>query len=349
MTRAAIAQVTGISKPTISGAAQRLVAQALVIETKRKSKNTQGRAGVIYELNAEAGCVLGVALNSEFIEVRVLDLSKKVTFESSHAYDANCTVEYFEQTLHRIVSEVLASITTPLLAVGVSIADPVNVTTGQVIALPRSPFPIAHHIDFPRLFFGLVDCPVTIDNDVNWATLAERAETKLNHPDNFIYVYLGKGIGAGVVVDDRLVRGGHGLAGEIGYIKVNEHANLQDFVLEHRLKQTLMNGAPLDAHPAVNRIADIIAAAATFINPSTIILGGPLCSYPALVDTLRQRIADDLFTPTEIVASALPESAPLSGACLGAYELALTQLGMLDPLADIAQTGFVSQKDNSRG
>ena len=65
---------------------------------------------------------------------------------------------------------------------------------------------------------GLVDGPVMVDNDVNWAARAERDATNSQQLDNFAYLHLGEGLGC-AVVNDGVVRRGHaGLVGEIAHV-----------------------------------------------------------------------------------------------------------------------------------
>ena len=74
MSRASIAKLTGISRPTISESAQRLVKLGLVNETKRKTQNKQGRAGIIYEINASKGIILALAIDVKQIQLRLTNL-----------------------------------------------------------------------------------------------------------------------------------------------------------------------------------------------------------------------------------------------------------------------------------
>ncbi len=63
--------------------------------------------------------------------------------------------------------------------------------------------------------------PVFIDNDVNCATLAELSYGKGKNYDNFVCIFIGTGIGAGIVVNKKLVRGKNYAAGEIGHMKID--------------------------------------------------------------------------------------------------------------------------------
>ena len=104
----------------------------------------------------------------------------------------------------------------PRLAV-VSAADPVDRATGRLVHLPDSPF-LLGELSPTDVLAGLVDGPVMVDNDVNWAARAERDATDSQQLDDFVYLHLGEGLGC-AVVNDGVVRRGHaGLVGEIAHV-----------------------------------------------------------------------------------------------------------------------------------
>ena len=78
----------------------------------------------------------------------------------------------------------------PRLAV-VSAADPVDRATGRLVHLPDSPF-LLGELSPADVLAGLVDGPVMVDNDVNWAARAERDATNSQQLDNFAYLHLGE-------------------------------------------------------------------------------------------------------------------------------------------------------------
>jgi len=82
--------------------------------------------------------------------------------------------------------------------------------------------PQAHGVDWHLLLSEqLADRRVLIENDANFATLAEHRLGAAQGYDQVLMVTLGTGIGGGLVVDGRLRVGGHGYAGEIGHMVVD--------------------------------------------------------------------------------------------------------------------------------
>ena len=68
---------------------------------------------------------------------------------------------------------------------------------------------------------ALCGFPVKVVNDANAAALGELWQGSGKGYENVVFVTLGTGVGGGIIVDGRLLRGAHGAGGEIGHVKVN--------------------------------------------------------------------------------------------------------------------------------
>jgi glucokinase len=108
----------------------------------------------------------------------------------------------------------------PIEGIGVGLPGPVDVEKGMMRALSSfAPefidVPIAERI---RAETGL---PAFVDNDVNALALAEWTFGRGRGASSLFLLAIGSGVGGGVVLDDRLLRGKHGFAGEIGHVPIN--------------------------------------------------------------------------------------------------------------------------------
>ncbi len=112
----------------------------------------------------------------------------------------------------------------PVLAIGAAVASPVDPYRGVVIAPPNIPgwvnLPLQKHIQdrFP--------VPTALGNDANLAALAEWKFGAGKGHHNMIYITVSTGIGGGVILDNKLLLGEVGLAGELGHITVLENGPL---------------------------------------------------------------------------------------------------------------------------
>ncbi|PWJ54014.1 Sugar kinase of the NBD/HSP70 family, may contain an N-terminal HTH domain [Quadrisphaera granulorum] len=154
---------------------------------------------------------------------------------------------------------------------------------------------------------------VTLENDVNLATIAERATPELADADDFALLWVGEGLGVGVGVGGVVQRGAFGGAGEIGYLEVPRSAaaidpNATDFtdLLGGAAVVRLLGGPPEEPlRSALTRLdddvlaqlADRIALAAApvvgLLDPGVLVLGGPtgLAGGPELAAAVKARLA----------------------------------------------------------
>ncbi|HEY6292821.1 MAG TPA: ROK family protein [Terriglobia bacterium] len=98
-------------------------------------------------------------------------------------------------------------------AIAVGVPSAVDPRTGRV-SLANN-LPGWRDIDLARALRAEFAVPVVLDNDANMAALGERWRGAARRADNFVFVALGTGIGAGIVVDGRLCHGRTGNAGEL--------------------------------------------------------------------------------------------------------------------------------------
>ena len=98
--------------------------------------------------------------------------------------------------------------------IGVGAVGPLDIKTGTILHTPN--LPAWRGIPIVKLLKRAFGVPVVLDNDANAAALAE---LKFGcKKQNFIYLTLSSGIGAGIVIDGKVYRGAAGNAGEVGHM-----------------------------------------------------------------------------------------------------------------------------------
>jgi predicted NBD/HSP70 family sugar kinase len=149
---------------------------------------------------------------------------------------------------------------------------------------------------------------VLVDNDVNWAALAERDALLAQGQDlrDFVYLYLGEGVGCAVVADGAVRRGHRGLAGEVAHLTVAgpDGAALPFTEIFARLGLRRPDSTAIDVNrlleavhrPAadatvdllVRAVRDVVTAAVAFCDPERVLLGGPWGTDDAILASLRR-------------------------------------------------------------
>jgi glucokinase len=105
-----------------------------------------------------------------------------------------------------------------VLAIGVASPGPIDLRHGLVIKAPN--IPQWHHFPIVAFLQDRFQVPVALDNDANLAALGEWKFGAGKGHHHLIYITVSTGIGGGVIIDDRLLHGVQGLAGELGHVTV---------------------------------------------------------------------------------------------------------------------------------
>ncbi|MGW6495917.1 ROK family protein [Nonomuraea angiospora] len=194
-------------------------------------------------------------------------------------------------------------------------------------------------LELPRLLqeaYGAT--PVAIDNDVNAAAAAELRWGALRGASTGVYLNLGTGLAAALVVDGRVVPGAHGAAGEIGYLQVTpgEPAFADGRVpLEERVSGGALaaRGAALLGRPitaaellgggqaralvdeALRTLAMSVANLCVVLDPERLVIGGGMMGAAELIlPRLTAEIGRAVPFPPEVRPARFADDAPLLGA-----------------------------------
>jgi predicted NBD/HSP70 family sugar kinase len=328
VTRAELATSTGISKPTVSESVRRLVESGLLAATGPQETGRRGRVGTFYELGAAAGWVLAVEVDQAGVLASSADLAGRPLREHRRPPGDAGDTQALTVALRAVVSEAVESAGDgPLRAIAISMASPVHPTTHEVIAMPDAPFPEGLMSPVDALS-DLVRAPVLVDNDVNLAALAEHRAGAAVGAASFAYVYVGAGLGLGLYVGDQLIRGAHGLAGEIGYLPGSAASGT--LAAELAANGFGRSDAPSTDVPAVIRLLDdsspqaldllgkavarAVASVNAVVDPELVLLGGPVGTHPALLPAVRVALDAISPSPTRLAHGTLGSLAPLHGA-----------------------------------
>jgi predicted NBD/HSP70 family sugar kinase len=221
--RAELARVSGLSKPTVSLALANLERAGLVRLAGQRT-GVPGRSALLYEVRPEAGFVLGLDIGLRYLRGAVADLAGGVRARLSRAVSST-TVPGRVAELVRLADDLCAqagisrSSVTQTVIGSPGVYDPQRNVMALTGGLPGWDRPEA--LAELREAFGPA---LAIENDVDAAALAERALGHGRDVDNFAFVHVGTGIGMGVVLGGRLLRGVHGVAGEIAFMPLGDGA-----------------------------------------------------------------------------------------------------------------------------
>lgn len=216
LSRVELSRATGLAPQTVSNICRRLLERGLVAETG-KSGGTRGKPRTILQLNPGGRYAVGVHLDPAVITCVLLDLSGAVVADARlttpPATDPDAVITVIAAAIEQLVAGVERTL---LLGVGIAAPGPVDLDRGTVVDPPNLAgwrrVPLR---DAVRDATGL---PVLLDKDVTAAAVAEMWAGGPGGTGTFLVLYLGTGLGAGLVLRGEVVRGTSGNAGELGHI-----------------------------------------------------------------------------------------------------------------------------------
>jgi predicted NBD/HSP70 family sugar kinase len=217
VSRAQVARDSGLSKPTVSLGLTALLEAGLVREVGRSS-GRPGPSAVLYELNPEAGWVVGIDVGRHRVRAALADITGTVVArrdERARASSARALIGQIGAIAHGLADEA---------GIGWDQVHHVTVGSPGVFEPTRGAVTLAPNLPgWGRQ--GLVEAlrdelgrRIGVENDVNLAAEGERWRGLGIDVRNFGFLSVGTGVGMGLVLDGKLYRGSSGAAGEVGYL-----------------------------------------------------------------------------------------------------------------------------------
>jgi predicted NBD/HSP70 family sugar kinase len=213
--RAQVARLLGLSPSTVGRVSDRLIEQGLLLESGSRQIGRTGRPSLILEFNPAVGSVLAVDLRlTEAYAVRA-DLAGAVQAKGVRPLSlqrGSADVTILLDLLHRLLAE--GQTAPPLHAVVVGAPSIVDSATGEVEWAPSLGW---RKLPLGRILHEEFHVPVLVENDVNLAALGEFWKGVAFGTRHMVFVSVGTGIGAGIVIDGKLYHGASHAAGEVSY------------------------------------------------------------------------------------------------------------------------------------
>ena len=327
VTRTELAELTGLTAPTIANITSRLFEAELIVDAGRRHGG-RGQPATRLRINADGCFALGLNIDRDHLTLVSLDLAGTVR------------ARFTRQIAFAMPDDVLAVIRTGVAAVradaairedrvlGLGVAMPDDL--GRV-ALPHRPagYEVWSGIDLAQLLAGVVPWSVHVDNDAAAAAIGEAQFGSGHDYQSFLYILVSAGLGGGLVIDGAYYRGANARSGEIGFLPLDpargDGAVLQDLVSLSALAARLEQGGfvlgdadptagfPAGSEPIVERWLDeattalvpALIASNCLFNPGAVLIGG------RLPEPLLDRLAMGAEGKLRRAAPGVPVVAPV--------------------------------------
>ena len=217
LTRAQLGELTGLSKVTASQLVERLEERGLV---RRVGEQAGGRGpnAQLYAVTPGSAHVIGVDVGPERVVAACADITGTVIGRSEQSVQ---NTDDPVGVVHKAVLEAAD-------AAGAAMGTVRRIVLGTPGLVDPRTGDIAFAFDLPRWHRGLLgklredlNTEVHFGNDVNLAAIAEAANGAAKGVDDFVLIWVDRGVGLATVLNGRLHPGTTGAAGEIGYLPVS--------------------------------------------------------------------------------------------------------------------------------
>jgi predicted NBD/HSP70 family sugar kinase len=341
ISRAEISRRAGISKPTVSLALRSLLEAGLVRES-RSAPQGPSYGAVYFESVPEAALVLGLDLGARFLRGAICDLTGEVRARQ----DLELRAADVEEALTAVA--VLRESLVETSGLDGGLIDSAVVGVPGVVEAATGKLRLAANVQ------GLEGRPladdlqerlgisVALENDINLAALGEHWAGVARGVPDFVFLSVGTGMGAGLVLEGEVHRGHHGAAGEVDFALGGLGQELDPSApaisaLAARMGAELggatrlappydvravfaaaRGGDPLGravVDEEARRIALHIAPIAAVADVGLVVLGGGVgANGDLLLEPVRRQLAGWLPYPPRLETSSLGEAAVLMGA-----------------------------------
>ena len=299
LSRAQLAAESGLTKSTVSLLVRDLMDEGWVTETEVPAAQGLGRPSTPLHIDGNSRGLIGVEVAVEALRVVGVSLTGQVLCASEEALIGTKPEEVCRQAARLIARTYLQlqQRNVTLSGVGVGLPGAFDEATGMLRFAPNLGW---RNVDFlPMISQALAqaklpEVQVHVQNEADTAALSEYEFSDGDARDSLIFVTCGAGVGAGIVLNDRLFTGMQGMAGEIGHSILQIDGPLCSCGRKG-CAETFFGARTLSKLPdpaqGGHYLGVVLQNLWTTFNPSTLVVGGPSCdTYPGIVKTARETL-----------------------------------------------------------
>ena len=225
ISRSEIAKRNKISPTTVTAAVRKLLKQELVCEDSM-GVSSGGRKPILVRFSPESRFIIGVAITNSSIKIAKINFGAKVRKQKIfpiHNLRGELIVDYLLKSIGQFLEE-YSDLTK---CIGISIISPgiINVDIGIIYENTKLKL---KNIPLKEMVEKRFKLKTWLENDANAIALAEKQFGAYRKFKNLVYVTIGDGVGAGIIVNGSIVRGCSGGTGEFGHTSIDRNGRYCD-------------------------------------------------------------------------------------------------------------------------
>jgi len=225
VSRANLSAITGLNRSTVSSIIDELIDGGWVREIALQTDKI-GRPGMLLEINPDGGFVVGIEIGVDFLLCLATDFSTEVIWRKSIKIDPEEGQVAILQKAFDLVEEAIVFGKKKCgrgLGIGIAIPGLVDVHDGVLKLAPNLKW---ENVPLRLIWNQQFHYPVYVENDGNAAALGEYYFGAARGIKDLIYIAAGYGLGSGIMVDGKVLRGNKGYASEVGHMTYDPNGKL---------------------------------------------------------------------------------------------------------------------------
>lgn len=311
VTRTELSKLAGLTAGAITQQCRDLIFTGLVIEGERNT-GQRGQPSLPLKLNPAGACSVGIAFSPGFITVTIIDLTGKPLLTHAEPHAENKPLDITLGQIRRLVDTLLKKRhLNNARILGVGYAVPGFLKSDRVTRHCVSWLSSWRDVDLHKAFTDNLPLPTWVENNANVSAIGELYSGAWSPCSNITFIDIGYGIGAGIIMDGRLLRGGFCNAGEVGmaFPSGKPRPSYKDLILtlensgfrESDLSGMISQQSPLIEQWLIrssDQIEQTVLGCIQWVDPELIILGGvmPSAILSKLSEVLTERVTQRLDT-----------------------------------------------------
>jgi N-acetylglucosamine repressor len=228
LSRVEASRLCSLSIATTKRIVDELISAGMLEEGKADGdRRGRGRRASMLGLRRAHGFALGAAVEPGALRLTAVGFDGAVVYRRELFPSTDERAALLEELIRELRAAAAACAADgqgPLRGIGIGMAGLVSARTGVVLYSPG--LPGWENVPLGSLVRDCFHVEVLVDDAVRCMALAEKRHGTVRGLDTFLYLYLGAGVGSGIVLDNRMYRGKNGVSGEFGHITVKENGPL---------------------------------------------------------------------------------------------------------------------------
>ncbi|MFA5468665.1 MAG: ROK family protein [Sphaerochaetaceae bacterium] len=217
--RSVISKALNLSLPAVSRSVDQLIKLKYLRE--KKIITDKGRQAFEVEINSQLGVSVGISIELPIFKIAKMDMAGKILTVEDVNFDLNADsienhiLAHIKSFLDNV--QYINNVEVPVISFTIGVPAAIDLKNEKIYAVLYSRL---KEINLKKLIENTFGVPVFLENNENLAIIAEKHYHTPIQEENFVFVTVHYGIGAGIFFNGLLYRGVNGAAGEIGYQRI---------------------------------------------------------------------------------------------------------------------------------